>query len=647
MIFIENLNFSSLLNFIKISFRKKSFSKCVYYIYEGRGIKFHIIKYLFYMIKVDLKLLDFKMMNIREKNQEITRLYIPRVVFFSLNKILLKCLKTKKIDNKISFFLSKEFFTATHFEKYHAFRTIFIISVINNLFDKSKNVFITSPRPFYSIYKIYADKFNIELVQNNQIPLNIKNVSTLLLKNLLFFFNDILKYIKFLFKSKIQYTNIIKIYCEGNYQPNLKPNGFKSDFFWLINSEINYNNILYNSISEEQRKELKKNNINTSLHFENKIIFSQIINHLKFNPFKFNIEDIHIESLKKKYERSYLSWFNYFKLNNVKVSLNWHKYNADHIPIINSLNDLNGISCFYQMNFEGTESFEYKTKADINFCMSKETININKKIESNFAYEIITGYPNYKVEYNIYEKAKSIREKFFAEGVEKIISVFDENSTDDSRWHTGHELQIENYEFILLELLKNKKLGVIFKPKHFATLYKRLGKLKDLIDECKLTNRCLIYSETNNDNIQTTKALPILAGLSSDLVIHSHLCAGTAAIETALHKIPTILIDREQSRDSLFYKVLNKNLIYNNWNETIDAINFNLFSKNQNSLFGQWGEAIEYFDPFRDEYGGQRIGSFLNDLIDGYNMNYKKEHIIEKALTNYIKKWGKDKVSVN
>ena len=49
---------------------------------------------------------------------------------------------------------------------------------------------------------------------------------------------------------------------------------------------------------------------------------------------------------------------------------------------------------------------------------------------------------------------------------------------------------------------------------------------------------------------------PLLAGLSSDLVIHSHLSSGTAAVECALHGIPTLLIDREGAHKSKFHELL-------------------------------------------------------------------------------------------
>ena len=57
-------------------------------------------------------------------------------------------------------------------------------------------------------------------------------------------------------------------------------------------------------------------------------------------------------------------------------------------------------------------------------------------------------------------------------------------------------------------------------------------------------------------------APPVLVGLSSDICIHSHLCAGTAAIECALANVPTILIDREGSPENLLYNLSDQKIIF-------------------------------------------------------------------------------------
>ena len=88
------------------------------------------------------------------------------------------------------------------------------------------------------------------------------------------------------------------------------------------------------------------------------------------------------------------------------------------------------------------------------------------------------------------KEAKKLREKLIANGAKKIVFVIDENSVDDSRWHTGHELQRENYSYILQKVLEIPWLGAVFKPKVATTLRQRLGPVKDLLEKAE-KNRAL------------------------------------------------------------------------------------------------------------------------------------------------------------
>ena len=109
------------------------------------------------------------------------------------------------------------------------------------------------------------------------------------------------------------------------------------------------------------------------------------------------------------------------------------------------------------------------------------------------------------------EKSLTLRNRLLSKGAKYIICIFDENSNSYQRWHTGHELQKNNYEPMLKELLKNKDLGIIFKPKNAKTLRTRIGAINELLIEAENTGRCYVYDEYT-DNFSS--APPVLAGLS-------------------------------------------------------------------------------------------------------------------------------------
>ena len=138
---------------------------------------------------------------------------------------------------------------------------------------------------------------------------------------------------------------------------------------------------------------------------------------------------------------------------------------------------------------------------------------------------------------------KKLRNILHSNGVKKIVSVFDGNSTSiDLRWHSGNEIQKENYEYIILEMFKNKQLGIIFKPKAPQTLKKRLGRVYDLLLKAKETGRCIILE---NKTEYHSPIPPILAGLASDICVHCDLSSRSSALECAAAKKNVLLLDRE------------------------------------------------------------------------------------------------------
>ena len=134
--------------------------------------------------------------------------------------------------------------------------------------------------------------------------------------------------------------------------------------------------------------------------------------------------------------------------------------------------------------------------------------------------------------------------------------------------------------------------------------------------------------------------------MSADICIHSHLCAGTAAIECALANLPTILIDREGDPKNLLYTLSDQNIIFNNWSDAIYAVNQHFNSKNNDNNFGKWPEDfLNSLDNFRDGKAAFRMGEYLNTMINYIKQNKSRDEAMDIAAEIYIEKYGKDKIS--
>ena len=66
-----------------------------------------------------------------------------------------------------------------------------------------------------------------------------------------------------------------------------------------------------------------------------------------------------------------------------------------------------------------------------------------------------------------------------------------------------------------------------------------------------------------------------------------------------------------------------------------------------NSLLGDWSEHLDELDPFRDDRGGERIGTYMYWLQEGFNEGIDRDDTIVRADKLYAQTWGEDKVNLS
>lgn len=625
----------------------------IYYI-EQTFFAEKIVTPLLKKFKFEVNKLEFKMKDIKDERGELIRIRIPRKDLFEIQHKIINSEVFKSIQHeswlqeRLLPYINKGVIDAGIMDEQSASRALFIIHVVHWHARKnnSKNpIFIITRRPWFEIYKNYSEKYNISLF-------SVRNIRLVITKSTLHKFirkhpklYGFIKNIKYKYYFKKQPDNIesgCKLYIDGRGDVNLDNNGDHSDFFWYLNSGFPGDNILYKYFSDAEKTHLAKEGI--TLVNEGVVSRSSQRNYIKprikFNKY-FKCESNTIKLLTDSYDLDRYNWSTFFKSYNVKIFFTWYKYSKDHIAIADAINDNNGISVIWQMALDGYESISCNTNCDISFCFSNLSHVLDKRQNSNIKYTVITGYLKDYAPPLLKERALKIRKQLQANGAKKIVFVIDENSIDDSRWHTGHDLQRDNYSYVLEKVLATPWLGVIFKPKTAKTLRNRLGTVKNLLDQALKTGRCYIYDVSGR---HTTSASPVLAGLSADLCIHGHLSSGTAALECALEKLPTLLIDREGSPDSKLYELQEGKVVFRDWPSAIDAVMEHFKTPDGIPGFGDWSSIINDLDPFRDGKAAYRMGTYLEWLIHGFNQGLDKETIMLNAAEKYRGQWGHDKV---
>jgi hypothetical protein len=602
---------------------------------------------------VEFQQLKFKMMAIQDENGELVRVRIPRKDLFDIQNKIIHSVEYQKLFNpswkeaRIENFLKKGIVGGSILDNQSCSRILYLINVINwhqkrQFATKSK--LIINRRGWFRIFKDYASNLDVELIETVRISIfNLRNkINQLLLKTpYLYILLRNIKQGKFNKKLKSTQTESIKLYLEGRGDVNIVNNGHHSDFFWEMNSDFDASNILYDPQTEEELLLLRKKKICVS---DKPIKFSKKSRtNLTCDSSNFREEREVIQKQLSTYNLNINLWYSFFKQYNVKVCLTWFKYDNLHMPVADAISECGGISAIWQLAFDGFPAIDCETNADIIFSHSLFSHKLDKKLESKYSNYVITGYPKDYSGKILKKEASKLRNKLFERGVKKIVFSIDENSNKDSRWHSGHELQRENYSFILEKVLETPWLGVIFKPKHAKSLRLRLGATSKLLDEAIKTGRCFIFESSGR---HTTIASPLVAGLAADVCIHGHLSAGTAALECALENKPTLLIDREGCPESKFYELPKEKVIFKNWEDTIDALMEHLRTPNGIPGFGDWNPIINDLDPFRDGKAAQRMGNYLHWLIQGFEQGHEKGKIMADVTERYAKEWGSDKVII-
>jgi len=656
MIYIENFSFVGFItSFFRYNLLKKLSNKeykTIYFIDASLSARRFILPLLRFF-GLTVKKLQFTMLEIVDSNGELVRTRIPREDLINFQEKIINSEAYKSLYHEswkqasIADYINKGLIDEGVMDADSVSRVLFIINVVfwhMKKLDYKQSVLVINNRAWIDLYKKYAEGYKIELLSMRSILFKLSDLKKIV-RNAPWVYK-IVKNIKYRNVSKkYDFKNIDnnKLYIDGRGDINLVNNGHHSDFFWQLNSNFPIQNLLCKHYSEEEKEYLSERGIYSIAEG----VYSDRGDSRKYTKpelnysYRYRKESQLIQTILNSYDLDRFYWASLFKHHGVKIFLTWNKYQNNQMAWSDAIRDNGGISVVWQMAFDGFKNAECVLKSDVVFSFSKFSDKIEKKLGSKIKYNVVIGYPKDYAASLLKDEAYKLREKMKAKGAKKIVFVIDENSSDDSRWHTGHKLQRENYSYIIEKVLEVPWLGVVFKPKRIIDLRLRLGPVADLLEKAEATGRCYIYESSGR---HTTIAPPVLAGLSADICIHGHLDSGTAALECALEGLPTLLIDREGTIDSKLNELPEGKVVFKDWPSTIDAIMQHFNTPEGISGFGDWTSIIDDLDPFRDGMAAFRMGAYLQWLIEGFENNLDREVIMANAADRYKKQWGPDKV---
>jgi hypothetical protein len=341
-----------------------------------------------------------------------------------------------------------------------------------------------------------------------------------------------------------------------------------------------------------------------------------------------------------EYKRHRDHWTKLFTAQDVKIFVGYNKIDPAYCAVADALQSLGGITVNYHRSFETFGGPEASGSADVMFNFSQTTVNSEIESGSTTPYHVITGFLGDHRFPMFRDEALKIRESLRSNGAEHVFSYFDENSTEDGRWRISNRDTQENYEFLLQKLLSVPSFGLVIKPKVPSTLRPRLGPIANLLEQAEATGRCFVFEA---GGIQGWHP-PSAAAMASDFAVHGHLFAGTAGLEAALTGTPTLLVDREGVPQNPLYQLGEGRVVFRSWDALWEACLSHWSNSNGSGMLGDWSHMINDLDPFQDGHASERMGAYVQELLEGLRDGKDRETVLAEAAERYRDHWGEDKV---
>ena len=167
-----------------------------------------------------------------------------------------------------------------------------------------------------------------------------------------------------------------------------------------------------------------------------------------------------------------------------------------------------------------------------------------------------------------------------------------------------------------------------------------MPELKPYIEKAKMTGRCIFIGGEYSTDVYPSE--PIQA---SDISV-SLLWGGTIALESYLSGVKSVYLDLEGLCSFDEYNFNSNNIVFDNVDKLINAINSYRDKPDQLSSFADISKipSTKLKDNFCDGKAINRMSSYLKHVLDGYQSSINREDIISSANRFYAEAWGNENV---
>ena len=131
-----------------------------------------------------------------------------------------------------------------------------------------------------------------------------------------------------------------------------------------------------------------------------------------------------------------------------------------------------------------------------------------------------------------------------------------------------------------------------------------------------------------------------------DMVVGTGTFFSSAVVECVIHGARGVIYDYPNLRhhEKKLYEWGENKVIFPDFDSMISTLKAYKNDPSTNPYLGDWSNNQDELDPFRDNKGGERIGTYMRWLLENFNKGKNREESINNANKLFADAWGKDKV---
>ncbi|NQT30396.1 MAG: hypothetical protein HQ596_07475 [Candidatus Saganbacteria bacterium] len=330
-------------------------------------------------------------------------------------------------------------------------------------------------------------------------------------------------------------------------------------------------------------------------------------------------------------------WFAFYNLFNIRLSYLVGESSSQYIAQALALDLMGSLSIGRQRSefFLSPPSLLGHHIKDILFTWNLRSPKYLDSGMKALCSNIHVGHPNDFLFKDKFKEGQDLKKELNLKGARFIVALFD--NVHGPFCHISSGMMERFYLAFLTWLLEDPDIGIIIKSKKPSVL-SNLPRVLSLLNRAEATGRSIRLERYFGRLVMDASA-------ASDMVIGIGI--SSAVVESVIAGCRGIHCDLTPLRAHEYYQWGYERIIFDNLDRMMGALKKYKEDKISNARLGDWTPFLDELDPFRDGRAGERMGTYMRWLLEGFDAGFPRQSVLRGANAKYAEKWGDQNISVS